>query len=157
MSYETSVGNRDQREFRAFFDESEPPLRRALVARYGGDRGREATAEALSYAWQHWDRVRLIENPVAYLFTVGRSRTRVRLPSRRLPLPPDAIDDIEPDIDLQRALGRLSRRQRQCVYLTVAMQWSFSETAEALGISKGSVQRHTERAIAGLRAELKGQ
>jgi DNA-directed RNA polymerase specialized sigma24 family protein len=43
--------------FPAFFAETEPRLRRALVAAYGPQRGREAAAEALAYAWQHWDRV----------------------------------------------------------------------------------------------------
>jgi hypothetical protein len=39
--------------FATFFSYVEPRLRRALVARYGHERGREATAEALTWAWQH--------------------------------------------------------------------------------------------------------
>ena len=63
-------------EFERFFVEVEPRLRRALVARYGSDRGREATAEALAYAWEHWSRVQAMERPVGYLYRVGQSRTR---------------------------------------------------------------------------------
>jgi hypothetical protein len=41
--------------FAEFFAIAEPKLRRALVAAYGVDRGREAAAEALTYAWEHWE------------------------------------------------------------------------------------------------------
>jgi hypothetical protein len=43
----------DPNGFAAFFAETEPRLRRAFVAAYGPERGREAAAEALAYAWQH--------------------------------------------------------------------------------------------------------
>jgi len=41
----------------AWFDglvrDVEPGLRHALVAVYGQEQGRDATAEALAYAWEH--------------------------------------------------------------------------------------------------------
>jgi hypothetical protein len=40
-------------EFEAFVHDVEPRLRRALVAAYGFERGREATADALSWSWEH--------------------------------------------------------------------------------------------------------
>ncbi len=43
-------------EFEGFVRGSEPRLRRALVAAYGFEDGRDATAEALPYAWEHWER-----------------------------------------------------------------------------------------------------
>ena len=42
-------------EFEAFTREGEPKLRRALVAAYGFEHGRDATAKALAYAWEHWE------------------------------------------------------------------------------------------------------
>ena len=62
--------------FRVFVTDVEPRLRRALTATYGYERGREATAEALAYAWEHWDRVAGLANPAGYLYRVGQSRTR---------------------------------------------------------------------------------
>ncbi len=41
--------------FEAFVRDAEPRLRRALVAAYGPEQGRDAAAEALAYAWEHWD------------------------------------------------------------------------------------------------------
>ena len=48
--------------FEEFFRETEPKLRRALVAAYGLEEGRDAAAEALAYAWEHWERLRDIAN-----------------------------------------------------------------------------------------------
>jgi hypothetical protein len=64
--------------FEVFYDLAEPRLRRALVAAYGTERGREATCEALAWAWEHWNDVRGMANPVGYLYRVGQSRTRPR-------------------------------------------------------------------------------
>ena len=47
------TGREPAAAFEAFFRETEPKLRRALVAAYGPDLGREAASVALSYAWEH--------------------------------------------------------------------------------------------------------
>jgi RNA polymerase sigma-70 factor (ECF subfamily) len=65
-------------EFSDFFADAEPRLRRALIAAYGAERGREAAAEALAYGWEHWSRVRRMGNPLGYLYRVGQSRSRPR-------------------------------------------------------------------------------
>ena len=46
----------------------EPRLRRALVALCGVEAARDATAEALAYAWQHWDRIAAMRNPAGYVY-----------------------------------------------------------------------------------------
>ena len=56
----------------------EPRLQLALMTAYGRERGREATAEALAWAWEHQERLAGLERPVAYLYRVGQTRTRVR-------------------------------------------------------------------------------
>jgi DNA-directed RNA polymerase specialized sigma24 family protein len=58
-------------EFEGFVRESEPRLRCALVAAYGFEEGRDATAEAFAYAWEHWERVRQMPNALGYLFRAG--------------------------------------------------------------------------------------
>ena len=71
-------GDSGDEDFRNFVAAVEPRLRRALVAAYGHDRGRDAAAEALAYAWEHWKDVSVMANPAGYLFRVGQSRTRRR-------------------------------------------------------------------------------
>jgi DNA-directed RNA polymerase specialized sigma24 family protein len=70
------VHTSDESGFTAFFDATEPGLRRAFMAAYGFDTGREATAEALAWAWEHREELDTIEHPVTYLYRVGQSRIR---------------------------------------------------------------------------------
>jgi RNA polymerase sigma-70 factor (ECF subfamily) len=139
--------------FVRFLTEAEPRLRRALVALRGPEDGRDAVAEALMWAWEHWDRVRAMDNPVGYLYRVGQSRTRhprrgllpYRVGEARLP-------DIEPG--LGPALAALTDAQRTAVVLVHGCDWSYQEVAEALEISRSSVGTHVARALARLRQQL---
>jgi DNA-directed RNA polymerase specialized sigma24 family protein len=142
----------DETQFESFLSEAEPRLRRAFVATLGPQRGREATAEALSYAWENWPRVRTLTNPVGYLFRVGRSRTR---PRRRRPLfaRPESVDPwCEPA--LARLLADLSDRQRQAVVLVHGFGWTLREVAELTATKVTTVQTHLDRGLARLRAGL---
>ena len=47
----------DADAFARFVANVRPALLQALVATYGPVDGREATVDALSWAWEHWDRV----------------------------------------------------------------------------------------------------
>lgn len=142
-------------DFEAFVRRHEPRLRAALVLTYGPELGREATAEALAYAWEHWSRVRSFESPVPYLYRVGQSRTR-RI--RRGPAPGFAeVDaDREPWVEpaLAGALDRLTPVQRVCTVLACSFEWTLSEVADLLGVGKSTVQRHVERGLEKLRREL---
>ena len=129
-------------------------LRAGLIAAYGPPAGIEAAAEALSYGWEHWDRVSEMENPAGYLYRVGQTAARrAARPSRYLPMPPPAeLTEFEPR--LLPALERLTEHQRVTVVLTVAYGWLQSEVAELLEISPSSVRTHQARALAKLAEEL---
>ena len=146
------AGERDEREFRDFMEDGEPRLRRALIAAYGPERGREAAAEALAYGWEHWARVQQMRAPVGYLYRVGQSRTRPRLARRLVERP--AISDVWCEPALPEALAALPERQRVVVVLVHGFGWSLTEVGELLGLRKTSVQNHLERAMARLRFEL---
>ena len=139
-------------EFVAWYREVEPRLRLALMAAYGPERGREATAEALAWAWEHQDRIETLSNPVAYLYRVGQSRTRLR----RIPILHGRPEYTEPQVEprLGRALARLSERQRVVVVLIHGYGWGFAEVAELLGIQVTTVQNHLNRGLDHLRAAL---
>ncbi len=103
----------DEAAFSAFVAEAEPRLRRALAALRGVDDGRDAVAEALAWAWQHWDRVETMANPVGYLYRVGQSRSRSRLDGHLPPSDHGRIPEVEPRLD--EALASLSETQRTVV------------------------------------------
>jgi DNA-directed RNA polymerase specialized sigma24 family protein len=144
---------RESDGFEDFFVVAEPRLRRALVAAYGIERGREAAAEALAYGWEHWSEVRAMKNPTGYLYRIGQTRSRVR--KDRVVFTPDTRDSdpvVEPG--LAGALARLSERQRIAVVLVHGFGWQLREVAEVTGIAVSTIQNHVERGLVRLRAAL---
>jgi DNA-directed RNA polymerase specialized sigma24 family protein len=145
----------DGREgFTTFFEDVEPRLRHALVAAYGSDAGSEAAAEALAWAYQHWDRMRGVQSPVAYLFRVAQ--TRSRRSRRSLPVVVPDVASHQPEIEpgLTRLIAALPRQQRVSVLLVHGLDWTHGEVAELLGISTSTVATHVARALDALRRGL---
>lgn len=116
--------------------------------------GKEATADALAYAWEHWERIREMDNPAGYLYRVGQTCSRKY--NRRSPLFP-SVDRVElPRVEpgLPAALQSLSERQRIAVVLLHGMQWSEREVADLLEVDRSTVRRHRERGLEKLRRAL---
>jgi RNA polymerase sigma factor (sigma-70 family) len=150
-------------DFDDFVADVEPRLRRALVAAYGPEVGREATADALAWAWQHWDRLRDMDNPSGYLWRVGQTavRSAVRRRRRELtavvevelePVEGDGEPRVEPALD--GALADLSPQQRAAVVLVHGYGYSLSEAAAVLACSISTVRNHVQRALRRLHAAL---
>lgn len=149
----TPVTDLHELPFPEFVGAVEPRLRRALVAAYGPDRGREATAEALAYAWEHWDELRRVDNLTGYLYRVGQSRTRRRR-TRALFSPPEQREPwYEPA--LAASLAQLTEAQRSAVVLVHGFGWTMREVADCTGIKVTSVQNHLERGLRKLRTSMK--
>ncbi len=92
-------------------------------------------------------------NPVGYLYRVGQSRTRNRKTPVVFPPPGhDGIPEVEPQLGV--ALGSLSERQRVCVVLVYALEWTHQEVADLLGLSRSSIQNHVERGLGRLRRAI---
>ena len=145
-----TLGRRDRQDrFRVFVTETEPRLRCALTAAYGYERGREATAEALAYAWEHWDRVEGLSNPAGYLYRVGQSRTR----RRKVPVVYEirTFDDPVVEPELEAGLASLPDRQRACVFLVFGFGWTAIEVAKLLGVREATVRKHVDRGLQRLR------
>jgi DNA-directed RNA polymerase specialized sigma24 family protein len=139
-------------DFETWVRQAEPRLRRAYAGVRGIDEARDAAAEALAYAWEHWARVRLMSNPVGYVFRVGQSRSRSRR-SGLLPTPADVgLPDIEPA--LVPALLALPEGQRAAVWLIHACGWTHAEAGEALGITASTVSTQVGRGLEALRRRL---
>ena len=133
---------------------AEPRLRIALAAAMGPDVGADATAEALAWGWQNWDRLEAMENPTGYLYRVGRSHgpRRRRLPALLPPVPAVATSRVEPG--LPAALAQLSERQRVAVVMIHGYEWTAREVAELLGVDVPTVSTHLRRGLEKLRKRL---
>jgi len=109
----------------------------------------------MEYAWQHWEKVKVMDNPVGYLYVAVRNRGRRRLRRERpvfYEVMPERTPWVEPG--LPSAIGRLPDRQREVVVLLHCFEWTMSEVADLLDLSKATVQKHAERGMASLRDSL---
>jgi RNA polymerase sigma factor (sigma-70 family) len=146
--------DRIEAEFTAFMEESVPRLRRALIAAVGVEAASESLAEGLAYAWQHWERIRNMQNRAGYVYRVARNDARrQRRPVVFPPVPSDELPHVEPS--LNEALALLSQRQRVVVVLVHGLGWTQREVAELLGLKISSVRNHLRRGLDQLRKQLK--
>jgi DNA-directed RNA polymerase specialized sigma24 family protein len=144
----------DRAAFEQFVTEAGPRLGRALAALYGFEDGRDATAEALAYAWENWPRLQHIANLPGYLFRVGQTR------GRRGRQPVAALFDIGQGGDysfepgLPRALASLTQQQRVAVVLVHGYGYTLREVADLTGVRRTTVQNHLHRGLSHLRKLL---
>jgi DNA-directed RNA polymerase specialized sigma24 family protein len=143
--------------FDALLDRVEAPLRRALVAAYGADAGRDAAAEALGWAWEHLDRVSVMANPGGYLWRVGQTAARRGRDRASLVAVPERgggsdLPDVEPA--LRGALAGLSPQQRAAVLLVHGWGYGLTEAAAAMGCRLSTLRNHLARGMTKLRADL---
>lgn len=117
---------------------------------------------ALAKTYLRWDRV-VLHDPEAYVRRVlvttysswWRRRWRGELPHGELPdgAGEDRWADVDARTALADALARLPRRMRAVVVLRFHEDLTEAATAEALGVSVGTVKSQTAKALAKLRAD----
>lgn len=98
-----------------------------------------------------------------YGVTLNVSREQQRRGARESPAHDEAIEALTPPVeppavgelrDLSKALGRLSRRQREVVVLRCLEGLSTREAAQAMKCREGTVKIHLHRGLAALRQAL---
>jgi DNA-directed RNA polymerase specialized sigma24 family protein len=142
--------------FAAFVRETEPRLRHALMATFGPVEGRAAAVDALSWAWEYWDRIEGVSNKLGYLYRVGQNAAR-RNGSRAQPGRFEAsseqrLPDVEPA--LLPALAKLSAQQRTAVLLVHGYGWSQTDVAHLLDVNVSTLREHLARGLIRLRTTL---
>lgn len=147
-------GDRVAQEFMPFADANRLRLQRALVARYGLEIGVEAAADAMAYAWEHWDRVGAMDNPLGYLWRVAQTSVRRHHRWRR---PPELVPEIRDDdpaadrTELPAALWSLKPDVRVALLLVHGYEWPYQDVAELLGVPLSTVRNHVHRGLRQLR------
>jgi RNA polymerase sigma-70 factor (ECF subfamily) len=71
-----------------------------------------------------------------------------------IPFERSQSDEVGDQMDLSRALDKLSEAQRVCVVLCVVSGLSHREAAEATGWPLGTIKSHVTRGVAALRKHL---
>lgn len=152
----------DDETIREFLETSYPRLVAAVALVAGSrDAAEDAVQEALARAWERAGAEQIRSLPAWVMrvsLNLSKSRwRRLRAEARaqeRLSQPP-APAIAEPRPDVERALARLPRRQREVTVLRYYLGMDVSEIADTLGVSDGTVKTQLFRARRAL-AELLG-
>jgi hypothetical protein len=102
----------DHDQFTEFVADVEPTVRRALSEEFGPEAGREATADALAFAWANWERVTAADDSAAYLVQVGHTAAERHRPLATgdvvpiLPRSQAAFDALVPPVGAAAAITR---------------------------------------------------
>lgn len=134
-------------------------LRTAYLLTGDLDDAEDLLQVALAKSYPHWRR--LADRPEPYVRKVMARESVDRWRGRRWretliaapvePVSPDPTDDHDRRLELARALGELSPRQRAVVVLRYFDDLTERETAQLLGIRVGTVKSHARDALARLR------
>lgn len=123
--------------------------------------GPDVLQEALLRAWRRRQTYRGDRGgPRAWLVAIlldqaRRHRTRWRWTNSAIQVPASELAGPSGDrVDIERALARLSRRQRQVITLYYLADLAVAEVAVVLGISESSVKAHLSAARAALKTLL---
>jgi RNA polymerase sigma-70 factor (sigma-E family) len=122
----------------------------------------EVVQDAFVRAYLAWNRLRDPDKALAFLRSAVLNGARSRLRHQRVvarfrPFKPTiasaaeltALEHVE-RAHVVEILQTLPTRQRECLVLRYLLELSEEETAQALGISRGSVKTHVHRGIAHL-------
>jgi RNA polymerase sigma factor (sigma-70 family) len=109
--------------------------------------------EAFCRAFERWERVRQMENPVGYLYTIGanlhrsflrRLSTAARHALRAVPAG-DPITEVEERDAVRRVLAQLPRGQREALVLVDWLGLTSDEAGRVLGVNPGAIRVRVSR------------
>jgi RNA polymerase sigma-70 factor, ECF subfamily len=137
-------------DFEEWFRLEYPQVQGSLILAIGdSDIAEDSAAEAFARAYERWDRVRAMERPMGWVYTVAlnlaRRKLRRRAVERRLllkfhqrnelPLPPES------GFELWDLVRTLPPRERTAVVLRYGADLREADVAKAMGISAGTVAK----------------
>jgi len=115
--------------------------------------------EALLRAYERWDRVAAMDSPAGYVYRTAmnlhRSRLRTLAVRARRAFAATPAEDLSGSVvagqDVQQALARLPRGQREALILVEWLGLASEEAGRVLGIDASSVRGRLHRGRASLR------
>jgi RNA polymerase sigma-70 factor (sigma-E family) len=149
-----------------YLDERTSLLRLASLLLGDVAEAEEVVQDAFVRAYLAWNRLRDPHKAQSFLRSAVLNGARSRLRHRRVvarfrpvksaaaaPAEFTALQKLE-RVELVEILQGLPVRQRECLVLRYLLELSEEETADALGISRGSVKTHVHRGIANLAGHM---
>ena len=155
----------DEEDFRQFAASRQKQLLRTAYLLCGDWHAAEDLVQtAFGQLYRSWRRVRRVEHPDAYAkrvlyhchLSAKRRRRFTTVPIESVPepaIPGEGLGDGSTRV-LIEALAELPERARAVVVLRFWEDYSVAQTADALGISQGTVKSQTSRALVLLRTRI---
>lgn len=134
-----------------------PAMQRYAARLIGPLDAEEVVQEALMRAWRRWSTYDSRRGePVVWLLAIVRDRARRQPRSRPAPLLDHdrPVDLAAADLDLERAVARLTPRQREAVDLYYFVDLDVAGVAELMGCAPGTVRATLHQARLVLRELL---
>ncbi|MGK5682714.1 sigma factor-like helix-turn-helix DNA-binding protein [Actinoplanes sp. URMC 104] len=154
----TASPHADADGFEAFYRAHVDRIYRALAVTLRRDElAHEAVDEAMARAYAKWQVVGTLDNPAGWVFRVGLNWATSWWRKLRRETPP--VDGGHPVPDgmptgALLALAALPIPQRAVITCRILLDLSTAETAEALGLTEGTVKSRLSRGLAALRTQL---
>ena len=137
------------RSFEAFFEtESRTLFRRLWLVTGNRAEAEEIMQDAFLKLWERWDRVRLVDDPIGYLYRTAMNVFRRRY--QRAVMAMKRVVGAGPGVDefaeaderhvVRKALAELSPRQRAALVLTEMLGFSSEEAGKTLGVKASTVR-----------------
>jgi RNA polymerase sigma factor (sigma-70 family) len=133
------------RSFETWYRDTYARMSTAMLAVCGDrDVASDATDEAFSRAWHHWETVGGMTSPEGWTYRVALNLVRSRLRRRRveqrlLPRLVNRSNATAPAGEIWELVRELAPRQRIAVALRYVADLSESEIGEAMGVTRGTV------------------
>ena len=135
-------------DFEEWFRLEYPQVQGSLILAIGdSDIAEDSAAEAFARAYERWDRVRAMERPMGWVYTVAlnlaRRKLRRRAMERRLLLKFHPRTELPPEsgFELWDLVRTLPPRERTAVVLRYGADLREADVAKAMGISAGTVAK----------------
>lgn len=141
-------------DFTSWVEPHLPVLRRYAARLVPTADADDVVQEALVRAWRRWstyDDQRGAPLPWLLAIVADRARRHRRRASRPAALADVATPPAPSDLDLERAVARLSERQRRAVDLYYFADLDVATVAEVMGCAEGTVRATLHQARARLR------
>lgn len=152
------MGAHETTEFASWVAPHLVQMRRFALRLVGPADADDVVQDALTVAWRRWSTYDAAKGtPGPWLLAVVRDRARSyrRRHLRVLPSPENgATYDAPADVDLERAIARLSERQRLAVVLHYLLDLNIADTAVVMGCAPGTVKATLNQARGRLRDQL---
>jgi len=156
------------RSFREMYERLHGPLVNHAERWVTRDDALDAVGDAMLALWRSWPRLSPLQRSDKYIFAAVRHRALRQLDEDGVLV---SLDDAEPELDwrvvnavhegtrgdtpadvIDAALAAMPPRRREVLLLVREQDFSYSEAAEALGLSFGTIKTHLRLATQDLRA-----